>query len=220
MELLSEKYLKRLIGRTMIEDALKRLDKLTQEETRMATAQVLKIAHTVDERVAGVGDGVDQVKCLSSLNRIGTWNVAQPLSQGINYELIFADGSPHQIHPRTITLPVVLITREPQLGSFKAVYITNGNPLLRFSGSMENVSLCFALYLTPPNGILCIAGAGKTILWFVNPLLYLPKKADVVYHFPALQSSKISKSSAMPVKPRWRIFTLTFGTSANNTGAI
>jgi hypothetical protein len=147
-KLFLEKYLKKLIGRTEIEDALKRLDKLTQEEARMATAQILKVAHTVDERVAGVGDGVDQVKCLPSPNRIDTWNVTQTSSQGINYEKIFVDGSPHQIHPRTITLPVVLITREPQLGSFKAACIMNGNPHLRFSGSMENVSLRPAPYLT------------------------------------------------------------------------
>ena len=56
--LFSEKYLKKLIGRTEIEDALKRLDKLTQEEARMATAQVLKVTHTVDERVRGVTDDV------------------------------------------------------------------------------------------------------------------------------------------------------------------
>jgi hypothetical protein len=54
----SEKYLKKLVGRTDIEDALKRLDKLTQEEARMATAQVLKITHTVDDRVARVTDKV------------------------------------------------------------------------------------------------------------------------------------------------------------------
>jgi anion-transporting ArsA/GET3 family ATPase len=48
------KYLKKLIGRTDIEDALKRLEKLTNEEVRMATAQVLKAAHTVDDRVGVV----------------------------------------------------------------------------------------------------------------------------------------------------------------------
>jgi len=44
---LSEKYLKRLIGKTEIEDALKRLDKLANEEVRMVTAQVLKATHAV-----------------------------------------------------------------------------------------------------------------------------------------------------------------------------
>jgi uncharacterized protein YoxC len=54
----SEKYLKKLIGRTDIEDALKRLDKLTQEESRMAAAENLKVAHAVDKRVKGVADTV------------------------------------------------------------------------------------------------------------------------------------------------------------------
>ena len=54
----SEKYLKKLIGRTDIEDALKRLDRLTQEEARMAAAQVLKVANTVDDRVQGIADNV------------------------------------------------------------------------------------------------------------------------------------------------------------------
>ena len=41
-----------------MEDALKRLDKLTQEEARMAVAQNLKATHTVDERVRGVANTV------------------------------------------------------------------------------------------------------------------------------------------------------------------
>jgi len=45
-----------LIGRTDIEDALKRLDKLTNEEARMATAQDLKVTRNIDERVRGVDD--------------------------------------------------------------------------------------------------------------------------------------------------------------------
>ena len=58
-EQFSEKYLKKLFGcRTGIEDALKRLDSLTQEEGQMAATQVLKATHTVDNtgRVRGVAD--------------------------------------------------------------------------------------------------------------------------------------------------------------------
>jgi hypothetical protein len=58
---LSEKYLKRLIGKTEIEDALKMLDKLTNEEARMVTAQVLNATHTVDDRVVRVDDRVARV---------------------------------------------------------------------------------------------------------------------------------------------------------------
>ena len=53
-----EKFGKKLIGRTDIEDALKGLDMLTQEEVRMAVAQNLKATHAVDERVRGVVDMV------------------------------------------------------------------------------------------------------------------------------------------------------------------
>ena len=50
--------MKRLIGRTDMEDALKKLDKLTHEEVRMAVAQNLKMTHCVDERVRGVSNTV------------------------------------------------------------------------------------------------------------------------------------------------------------------
>jgi hypothetical protein len=46
------------VGRTDIEDALQRLDKLTQEEARMAIAEGLKITHGIDNRVNDVGDQI------------------------------------------------------------------------------------------------------------------------------------------------------------------
>jgi hypothetical protein len=58
----SGKYLKKLIGRTNLEDALKRLERLASEEVRMTTAQVLKATHTVDESIQQVVDDMDQVK--------------------------------------------------------------------------------------------------------------------------------------------------------------
>ena len=85
-----------------IEDALKRLDILTQEEAQMAAAQVLKATHTVDvtgsvrgvadialsvcDRVVGVGDQVQ-----------GVGNQVQGVSdqvQGVNNNLTAAiDGA-------------------------------------------------------------------------------------------------------------------------------
>ena len=67
--------MKRLIGRTDLEDAFKRLDKLTHEEARMAVAQNLKATHIVDQRVRGVantvvavGDSVaDRVACVEKV---------------------------------------------------------------------------------------------------------------------------------------------------------
>jgi hypothetical protein len=58
IEKFSEKYLKKLIGKADIEDALKRLDKLTNEEVRMVAAQVLEATHVVDHKVGRVEDKV------------------------------------------------------------------------------------------------------------------------------------------------------------------
>ena len=49
------------MGRTDIEDALQRLDKLTQEEARMATAEGLKATHGIDNKVDDVGNKVKGV---------------------------------------------------------------------------------------------------------------------------------------------------------------
>ena len=46
-----------MVGKTDIEDALRRLDKLTQEEVLMATTQLLKITHDVSDTAKLVLDG-------------------------------------------------------------------------------------------------------------------------------------------------------------------
>ncbi|KAI9438080.1 hypothetical protein H4582DRAFT_2098857 [Lactarius indigo] len=64
----AKKLLKKLAGRTDLEDAVKKLDRLTQEEARIALAEVLKITHivhddvkVVDGKVDDMGDKVDDV---------------------------------------------------------------------------------------------------------------------------------------------------------------
>ena len=60
-------FVKKLVGRTDIEDALQRLEKVTVEETRMAAAEALKAIHGVGNKV---GDGVlgihDAVKAVEN----------------------------------------------------------------------------------------------------------------------------------------------------------
>ena len=56
-----EKYGKRLIEKTDMEDALKKLDDLTQEEARMMIAENLRATHAVDESVRGVTERVVSV---------------------------------------------------------------------------------------------------------------------------------------------------------------
>ena len=63
----SEKYIKMMVasltGNTDIEDSLQRLDELTQEEARMASAELLKVTHSVDGKVKGVEGKVEDVHC-------------------------------------------------------------------------------------------------------------------------------------------------------------
>ena len=64
----TEKFLRKLAGMADLEDALKRLDWLTQEEARMANAEVLRITQGIRDGVKVVDDKVedvgDQVQCV------------------------------------------------------------------------------------------------------------------------------------------------------------
>jgi len=53
---------KKLLGKNGIEDSLKRLDTLTQEEARMAIAEILRVTHSVDDNVRVVLGGA-QSRC-------------------------------------------------------------------------------------------------------------------------------------------------------------
>ena len=50
------------MGNKDIEDSLERLDKSTQEEARMASAELLKVTHSMDGKVTGVDDRVKRVE--------------------------------------------------------------------------------------------------------------------------------------------------------------
>ncbi|KAH9985146.1 hypothetical protein BJV77DRAFT_1071565 [Russula vinacea] len=57
-----KKFLKRLVGKTDVEDALERLDTLTKEESLMAVTRNLKVTHRVDGNVMAVKGGVHGIK--------------------------------------------------------------------------------------------------------------------------------------------------------------
>jgi hypothetical protein len=59
--------------------------------------------------------------------------------QRINYDRIFAGGSLHQIHLRTITLFATRTMMELRHGSFREVSSRNGSPRVHFFGSIVNV---------------------------------------------------------------------------------
>lgn len=49
-----------MVGRNDPKDALKRLDKLIQEEARMAVSQLLKMAHNIENKLTQVIDGIER----------------------------------------------------------------------------------------------------------------------------------------------------------------
>ncbi|KAH9023811.1 hypothetical protein EDB84DRAFT_1440875 [Lactarius hengduanensis] len=56
-----KKFLKKAAGTTKLEDGLKKLDKMTNDEVRMASAELLRIAHVIDEKVEGVDNKLQGV---------------------------------------------------------------------------------------------------------------------------------------------------------------
>ncbi|KAH8983638.1 ankyrin repeat-containing domain protein [Lactarius akahatsu] len=52
-------FLKKVAGWTDLEDGLTKLDKLTNEEVAMASARILEVTHTIDEKVTAIVDGVN-----------------------------------------------------------------------------------------------------------------------------------------------------------------
>jgi hypothetical protein len=47
---LAEKFLKKVAGITKLDDGLKKLDKMTNEEARMANAEALRVGHDIDKK--------------------------------------------------------------------------------------------------------------------------------------------------------------------------
>ncbi|KAF8494393.1 hypothetical protein F5888DRAFT_1636100 [Russula emetica] len=89
-----KKYIKKLTGNTDIEDSLERLDKLTQEEARMASAELLKVTHSVDDRVRGVEGKVEDVR---DVHDVGNGNKVQGVDDrvqgiGIDRFLLYTHG--------------------------------------------------------------------------------------------------------------------------------
>jgi hypothetical protein len=58
----TEQFLKRLIGKTNVEDAFLQLDSLTKEENLMAVARTLEVVHHVNDKVEVIDQNVKAVK--------------------------------------------------------------------------------------------------------------------------------------------------------------
>ena len=121
---------------------------MVRKQSSIADSRSLKLIgpDDLDEREAKVvidrtANDVDQVKRSSSRKRLRLDIHSQAFLQGANCDKTFEDGSLHRILPQTITLLVMLVTREQQSGSFKEVFFENGSRLVLccgFTGSVRS----------------------------------------------------------------------------------
>jgi hypothetical protein len=84
---------KKLIGRSDIEDALQRLETVTVEESRMATTEVLKDFHDVKNTLNAFGDKLqdvhEKVKDIGYKDINGAQTVAQLLATSTTLNVLY-----------------------------------------------------------------------------------------------------------------------------------
>ena len=93
--------------------------------------------------------------------------LSQRTSYKRNYKIGFLPRIPLQItisHARPTT-------RERHPGFSKAVFSNSGSRRLLFCGSMENVRPFRSLLFDIPLTTIFAAGSGKSVLWFVFPVI-------------------------------------------------
>jgi hypothetical protein len=91
--------------------------------------------------------------------------------QKTSYERNYKTGSLPRILPQITISHARPTTREPHPGFFKAVFSSSGSYLLLSCGSMANVRpFCSPLLHTPLTPIF-LAGSGKSVLWYVFPVI-------------------------------------------------
>ena len=175
--MISEKIAKKLIGRAEMEDALKRLDKLTQEEARMAAAQNLKATHIVDERVKGVADMVEAIE-----NKVA--DIDDQVA-GVGDQLDVVDDRVASVNEKVVTIDkkvkgIAGDVDEMRRSSSKLTLLTMLSYSLVLSGNQLRQST--HKWLSPPDpstnhNIACGTHHKKTATWFFQGRIYQEWKA-------------------------------------------
>jgi hypothetical protein len=112
-----ERFLKKLAGWTDMKDVLKKLDKLTNEEARMANAQALKNTHVIDVLLRRVDENVQGVD--AQVN-----NVTGELKRVRNIVDDVKRSSPVL---SSLTVEYLNVRRKPTTGAVKKMAIPAGS---------------------------------------------------------------------------------------------
>ena len=108
----TEKLMKRIAGRTDVEDALERLDMLTKEENLMAAARNLEVTHRVDVNVMATQDKVTTI---------------EEVIHGVDGNVKETNELTRDVRDNVITIDdIVKVTRHGARNSFELfIYFTN-----------------------------------------------------------------------------------------------
>ena len=202
----SERFFKKLAGNREMEDSLEKLDKLTQEEARMASAEQLRITHSAHRPLSF------QIFIL----------LTQTASQGTSLEIISYDGFRPQIHHQIITLHPKPIMKARLDGFSKGLYSIIGSLLAPSCGYTENVRYSWPLscddplMMTIPRFYSRFRKNHRLVrCFFFNS--YRLFGTDIMNSVPQL--FKILWRCAIMGRHRWPTSTSTSGTSINRTSA-
>ena len=173
-----------------MEDALKRLDKLTQEESRMAAAQNLKATYTVDERVKEVVDTVEAIdnKVVDVDDRVaGVSDQVVGVSDqvaGVNYQVANVDNQVACVNEKVITIDdrVKEIAGDVDEIRRSSSNFTSADYVVLPILSENQLRECSRKWLSPPDpstnhNIACGTHHKKTATWFFQGAIYQEWKA-------------------------------------------
>ena len=105
----AEKYLKKLFGLKDVEDALQRLDTLTQEEARMAAAEALTITRSIDDNVKGVDERLEGVD-----ERVQSVDMKV---EGIDDKVLSVDGKVQGVDDKVLSVDTKVQGVDKKVGS-------------------------------------------------------------------------------------------------------
>ena len=156
----SEKFIKRLVRKADMEDALWRLDRLTSDETRMATVQVLKTTHAIDYRASGVVDTVVAVN-----DRVA----------GVDNRVVDVDSRVRSVDDRVLTIrdEVMAISKDIEVAQSEQPIFLSATSGASFILSGTRMQESLLKWLSPPDptmnhNVACNVRLEGTSNWFLR----------------------------------------------------
>src|SRR6266851_324135 len=127
----NDTILKRLVGRTDIEDALQRLDTLTNEEGLMTTARNLEVTHHVDGNVATIKEVIQDVD--------GNVKMMKELASGVDGNVKAIKELTRDVDGNVVAIKEVIHGVDSNLRATKELIYKVGDDIKAIEGIVRNI---------------------------------------------------------------------------------